>query len=314
VARGVVTLSRSPIELSDIASQAIETASPLLEQRAQELVVSVPKTGLAVNADPIRMAQVVANLLTNASKYTPPRGHVWLTASREGDDAVIRVRDDGEGIPADLLPNVFNLFVQGTRTIARSEGGLGLGLALVKSFVALHSGTVTATSEGTGQGSEFVVRLPALRLAVPLIQPVRTPSIPIHPGKRILLVDDNLDAGEMLAELLRAIGHDVELAGDGPTALKTLQGFEPEVAILDIGLPVMDGFELARRIRERSPTPPRLIALTGYGRDADIAQSRASGFEAHLVKPVEVPMLVAALDPTLVTGAHLRRPWLDPAP
>ncbi|HEY8927298.1 MAG TPA: ATP-binding protein, partial [Polyangia bacterium] len=244
VARGLISLSRARIEVSDILSKAIEMASPLLEQRSQQLVVTAPQHGLSIDADPLRMAQVVSNLLTNAAKYTPPGGHVWLTAAMEGGDAVIRVRDDGDGIGPDLLPHVFDLFVQGPRTIARSEGGLGLGLALVKNLVALHGGTVAATSEGLGRGSEFVVRLPAL----PAAARAATESSPAfqiteRAGKRILVVDDNEDARELLGEMLRTIGHDVELAADGPSALDKLETFRAEVAILDLGLPVMDGYE-----------------------------------------------------------------------
>ena len=251
-----------------------------------------------LNADPLRLAQVVANLLTNAAKYTPPGGHVWLSAALEGRDVVIRVRDDGEGIAPDLLPKVFDLFVQGSRTVARSEGGLGLGLALVKSFVALHDGTVSASSAGPGQGSEFVVRIPA-RVATDLAAPPlpRAPAAVAAEGRRILVVDDNLDAGEMLAELLGTFGHEVKVAHDGPSALQQLKDFPADVAILDLGLPGMDGFELARRVREqREHDLPRLIALTGYGLDRDFARSRAVGFDAHLVKPVnEAALLFAAI-------------------
>ena len=184
------------------------------------------------------------------------------------------------------------------RTVARSEGGLGLGLALVKSFVTLHGGTVAATSEGPGRGSEFVVRIPALALNEVNVPKGETPP-PMSPeGKRILVVDDNEDAREMLADLLRDLGHEVVVADDGPSALHRLDGFSAEVAILDLGLPVMDGFELERRVRERqSSTRPRLIALTGYGRERDFAQSRAVGFDAHLVKPVDMSALIAAISP-----------------
>jgi CheY-like chemotaxis protein len=244
------------------------------------------------------MAQVVSNLLTNAAKYTPPGGHVWLSASLEADEVVIRVRDDGDGIGPDLLPNVFDLFVQGPRTIARSEGGLGLGLALVKNLVALHGGRVSATSRGHGHGSEFVVRVPALpRAPKHAAPPAPIVEIAGHAGKRILLVDDNEDARELLGEMLRTMGYDVELAPDGPAALDKLATFAADVAILDLGLPVMDGFELARRISDTRANPrPRLVALTGYGREADMARTRAAGFDAHLVKPVHVPALVSAVD------------------
>lgn len=315
VARGLISLSRAPTEVAEVLAEAVEMASPLLEQRAQDLVFSVPKSGLAIKADRMRLAQVVANLLTNAAKYTPPHGHVWLDAFLEAGQVVIRVRDDGEGIGPELLPHVFDLFVQGRRTIARSEGGLGLGLALVKSLVALHDGTVSAASAGPGRGSEFVVRIPALVEVGP--RPSPTGAHPAQPrpaqtGKRILLVDDNHDAGEMLAEVLRALGHEVAVAEDGPSALRQLSAFPAEVAILDLGLPVMDGFELARRVcEERGAARPRLIALTGYGRERDFAQSRAVGFDAHLVKPVDVDTLIATIeepaaarrDPTDAEGA-----------
>jgi CheY-like chemotaxis protein len=223
---------------------------------------------------------------------------VWLSADLEDGNAVIRVRDDGEGIGPDLLPKVFDLFVQGARSIARSEGGLGLGLALVRSLVTLHGGTVTATSDGPGLGSEFVVRVPALPLGA---RPAPSPPAGVQPaghaGKRILVVDDNDDARELLAEMLRTMGHDVELAADGPRALEKLRTFAADVAILDLGLPVMDGFELARRILDSQPnTHLRLIALTGYGRQADISRTRAVGFDAHLVKPVHLGRLVSAID------------------
>jgi len=298
VARGLISLSRATIEVSEILSKAVEMASPLLEQRNQHLVVSAPSTGLPLEADSMRMAQVVANLLTNAAKYTPPGGHVWLSAGLEDLDVVIRVRDDGEGIGPDLLPKVFDLFVQGPRTFARSEGGLGLGLALVKSLVTLHGGTVDATSRGPGLGSEFVVRVPALVLAARRsVSPPAPLHIAGHAGKRILLVDDNEDARELLAEMLRTMGHEVELAPDGPSALDKLQRFNADVAILDLGLPVMDGFELGRRILDaRTGESPRLIALTGYGRDADVVRTRALGFDAHLVKPVNVPLLASAIE------------------
>ena len=299
VARGLISLSKQPVEAAEIVDKAVEMVTPLLTQRAQHLKVTVPRTGLRLNADPVRMAQVIANLLDNAAKYTTEGGRVWVNAAREAESIVIRVRDDGGGITADLLPKVFDLFVQGAQSVARPEGGLGLGLALVKSFVSLHGGTVSAASDGPGRGSEFVVRLPAMATAE---QPVAWPAERAPhaaAGKHILVVDDNEDAGEMLAELLRALGHEVQVAPDGPTALRRLREFQADVAILDLGLPVMDGFELARQVRAQEGNGhPRLIAVTGYGRDRDIAASRAAGFDVHLVKPVDVDALVAALDPS----------------
>jgi PAS domain S-box-containing protein len=298
LARGLISLSKAPIEVSEILSKAVEMAGPLFEQRNQKLIVSASRPALSIDADAMRIAQVVSNLLTNAAKYTPPGGNVWLSAELEGNEAVIRVRDDGEGIGPDLLPHVFDLFVQGQRSIARSEGGLGLGLALVKSLVALHGGTVSATSQGPGHGSEFTVRVPALAAAPRSVAPP-PPAYKIagRAGTRILVVDDNEDARELLAEMLRTIGYAVELAPDGGTALEKLKTFAADVAILDLGLPGIDGFELARRIFDARMNPRlRLIALTGYGRQTDIARTRAVGFAAHLVKPVNVPALVAEIE------------------
>jgi PAS domain S-box-containing protein len=298
VTRGLVSLSRVPLETAAVLARATEMASPLLEQREQHLVVTVPAHGLPMSADPLRLAQVISNLLANAAKYTPPHGHIWLSAAREDGDVVIRVRDDGDGIGPDLLPHVFDLFVQGAQTVARSGGGLGLGLALVKSFVTLHGGTVSAASAGAGLGSEFVVRIPTISLAeAPAPEPVAPPPRAAQ-AKRILVVDDNDDAREMLAEVLRDLGHHVEVAHDGPAALLQLKGFAAEVAILDIGLPVMDGFELAQRVfAQQTALRPRLIALTGYGQARDIAQGRAVGFDAHLVKPVDLSALLTAIGP-----------------
>ena len=299
VTRGSIALSRQPIEVADLVAKAVEMVSPRLTQRAQHLSVTVPKTGLRVSADPMRMAQVLANLLDNAAKYTTPGGRVWVSAARDGASVVIRVRDDGGGIAPELLPKVFDLFVQGAQSVERPEGGLGLGLALVKSFVLLHGGSVSAASDGPGHGSEFVVRLPLLATAEMTARPVAEASaLPALQGKRILVVDDNEDAGEMLAEVLRTMGHEVQVALDGPTALRQLRAFPAEVAILDLGLPVMDGFELARQVRaQQTNARPRLIAVTGYGRDRDIAESRSAGFDVHLVKPVDITTLVNALDP-----------------
>ncbi len=297
VARGQISLSRVPTAVSEVVARAVEMVSPLLELRAHHLAISVAQPNLTVNADPLRLAQVLANLLSNAAKYTPPRGHLWLTAALEGENVVVRVRDDGDGLSPELLPRVFDLFVQGSRTAARSEGGLGLGLALVRSFVALHEGTVVATSEGLGKGSEFVVRIPAIRDTASTAPPLRDLPGSTARGRRILVVDDNEDARELLAELLRSLGHEVAVAEDGPTALEQLREFRAEVAILDLGLPVMDGFELARRVREQQgAAAPRLIALTGYGLDRDLAQTRAAGFAVHLVKPVDAADLVSAIE------------------
>jgi len=297
IARGKIDLQRESVEVWDIAAKAIEMASPLLEQRVQQLTVDVPRAGLLVNGDAIRLAQVLANLLTNAAKYTPPRGNIQLWAAREGAEVVISVRDDGPGIQPSLMPRIFDLFVQGQRTIERAEGGLGLGLALVKNLVMLHGGSV-AVRNRTPSGSEFSVRLPLLEAGA--LQPKAAAwSAPVttRTPRRVLVVDDNEDAAELLSELLRSMGHDVRVAYDGPQALEALRSFAAEVGLLDIGLPVMDGFELARRIREQQGGKPlRLIAVTGYGQEHDRERTRSTGFDRHLTKPVDLDDLVAAIE------------------
>jgi len=236
----------------------------------------------------------VANLLTNAAKYTEPGGRVRLAAAEHGGRIEIRVEDTGTGIAPDLLPRVFDMFVQGQRSAARSEGGLGLGLALVRSLVGLHGGEVSAHSPGPGQGSTFIVRLPGMRGAAPTRPPSQEFLLPTTP-RRVLIVDDNEDAAETLAEMIAEADHKVEVAHDGPAALAIVQRFHPEIAILDIGLPVMDGYELAARLRERFGPGLRLIAVTGYGQDHDRARSRHAGFEHHLVKPVKLRDLARCL-------------------
>ena len=294
VTRGLVELKRETLQLSAVVARGVEMASPLLEQRRHLFSSEVPE-GLWLDGDETRIAQVFGNLLNNAAKYTPPGGIVSIRADRDGDELVVRVRDNGNGIRPDLLPQVFDLFVQGDRSIERGEGGLGIGLTLVRTFVSMHGGTVKAFSEGAGKGSEFVVRLPALREATAQELPSPLRAAPAGKGLRVLLVDDNEDAAQMLGEVLTAGGHQVRVAHDAPGALLAARGFVPEVAVLDIGLPVMDGYELARRLRGEQGEI-RLIAVTGYGQESDRERGRAAGFEAHLIKPVDVGRLLAALD------------------
>ena len=294
IARGKLELKRERVELSSVVGRAVEIASPAFEQQRHRLEVDVPTAGLLVDGDPMRLAQVFSNLLTNAAKFTPPGGRVWVEARREADEVVVAVRDEGVGIEPELLPRVFDLFVQGRQTTDRARGGLGLGLALVKNLVALHGGQVSARSEGSGHGTELVVRLPLAvgAASTPPRAPDRADATPSR-AARVLVVDDNPDAAETLADLLAMEGHQVEVANDGPRALEVLSRFHPHIAILDIGLPVMDGFELARRVRAALPEdPPTLIALTGYGQQQDRDRSSAAGFAAHFVKPIDPEVLL----------------------
>jgi len=296
IAQGKVQLDRKPVELARVVDKAIESAAPLIEERRHQLQVDVP-TGLWLDADETRVCQVLSNLLTNAAKYTDQGGTVQIAAARDGDELVITVRDTGMGIPPELLPHLFDRFVQGKRTIDRAEGGLGLGLSIVRSLVKLHGGSVEARSAGRCQGSEFLVRLPALASEVKRPERHRTPPAGSHAiafDKRVLVVDDNVDAADLLSDALEGLGYETRTAYDGPSAIEVAAQFDPDVALLDIGLPAMDGYELARRLRGRpfSTKPLWLIALTGYGRDTDRARAREAGFDAHMVKPIDI----AALD------------------
>lgn len=302
VTRGKIELKVERVALARVTDKAVEMASLLVEQRRHQLQVEV-EPGLEWEGDPVRLAQVVSNLLTNAARYTEPGGRLWLRARRDGLDAVeISVRDTGIGLAPEVREQVFELFFQGKRGIDRAEGGLGIGLALVKNIVELHGGSVHAHSAGRGLGSEFVVRLP-LRSAVALQAPVELPARePAGAPQRVLLVDDNADGADTLGRLLRAHGHTVEVHHDPVSALAALERFSPTVALLDIGLPVLDGYQLAARIRARpSGEGCRLVALSGYGQAADHARSQAAGFERHLVKPVDpadAARVVAAAPPT----------------
>lgn len=296
VTRGKIELQRERCEVSAVLAKAVEQASLLLEQRSHTLHVDVP-AGLTFDCDPVRMAQVIANLLTNAARYTDIGGQIHLSAKAGGDEHLaISVRDNGSGIDAELLPRVFELFYQGGRGVDRAEGGLGIGLALVRSLVEQHGGTVEARSEGKGRGSEFIVRLPWRRADAAGTAPAsQVDPQPVANGARVLLVDDNRDAAETMAQLLRLYGYQLEVFHDPVSALAALDRVKPDVAILDIGLPVMDGYELGRCIRQQCGAACTLVALTGYGQDTDRARSDAAGFDHHLVKPVALEALVQVL-------------------
>ena len=291
ITRGTIELHEERVTLADVVTRAIETTSPLLEQRRHPLVVSVPDT-FVVRGDPGRLAQVFGNLLANASKYSDPGTEIQVWARALGDRVEVRVRDRGIGIRADQLERVFDLFVQQPQSLDRSAGGLGLGLAIVQNLVKAHRGSVRAESGGLGVGSEFIVDLPLAISDPETSKP--TSSVSDHDERgaamhRVLVVDDNEDAAETLAHLLEAMGHRVQVAFDGKTALDVAATFHPEVALLDIGLPVMDGYELASRLK-RMPggADVRLIAITGYGQARDRAAALQAGFSEHVVKPVDV--------------------------
>jgi signal transduction histidine kinase/ActR/RegA family two-component response regulator len=298
IVRGKVELKHERVNISDVVAKAIELASPLIEQRRHTLDVQVPRHGLQVDGDSLRLAQVISNLLANAAKYTEQGGNIAVIADRIANDAVVRVRDNGMGIAPEILPRIFDLFVQERQTLDRSQGGLGLGLTIVRSLVHSHGGTVTAHSNGPGCGSEFVVSLPLCAPADAAADPAVQGSVRAAasaagtPDTRILVVDDNEDAADMLVEVLTAEGYRVRAANDGPAAIRVAAEFKPHVAVLDIGLPVMDGYELAERLRQLPElTAIRLFAVTGYAQEADRKRSAAAGFDGHFAKPLDLDVL-----------------------
>lgn len=294
ITSGKVHLRSEPVELTVIVALAVEAATPLVEWRRHELTVAVPAETLHLTGDAARLEQVIVNLLTNAAKYTDEGGHLWLSLERDGDTAVVRVRDNGIGISADLLPHVFDLFTQEDRSLDRSQGGLGIGLSLVRSLVEMHGGTVTANSE-PGRGSEFVVRLPlSSAVAEPSARPL--PRAAAGAACRVLVVDDSVDTTHSLALLLSAAGHRVRTANDGPGALAALTQESADAVLMDIGLPGIDGYEVARRIR-RQPGAERmvLVAMTGYGQERDRQLAREAGFDHHMVKPADLDELLRIL-------------------
>ncbi len=296
VTRGKIQLQKRPLELVAAVGRALEAARPFSESRGHTLRAELPVGPVWTEADPVRLEQVLTNLLHNAAKYSERGGLITLTLAREGREAVVRVADTGMGIPADALPHLFEPFMQVARTLDRAQGGLGLGLTLVKRLVEMHGGRVEVASEGVGRGSVFTVRLPVLPEArVPVVPEAARPEreTPAE-GRRVLVVDDNVDAAALLGEVLELDGHQVTVVHDGLAALERVGGVDPDVVFLDIGLPGMDGYEVARRMR-RQPggAELRLVALTGYGQASDRQRSREAGFDTHLVKPVELDTLRA---------------------
>ena len=302
ITRGTVELRQTETEIAPLIAKAIEMASMLFEQRRQHLTIDVPPLGLLWYGDSGRLTQVISNLLTNAARYTAPGGQIKVSVQRDGDHVVISVEDNGQGLSPEVLPHLFDMFYQGKRKVDRAEGGLGIGLSLAKNLVELHGGTISARSEGPGRGSEFKVRLPlpAQGLLTRKALGAEADDAPkAGVSRRVLVVDDNVDAADSLAAVLVGSGHLVEVAYDPIAALQLVETFKPEVAFLDIGLPVMDGYELASRIRQKLPDrSARLFALTGYGLESDQQRSVAAGFDAHLVKPVTMDLVLDLVNRT----------------
>ncbi len=304
VMRGKIELRKEVVNLATVVSRAVETAKPLIDAHGHELELSLPAEPVVLDADPIRLAQVIGNLLTNSAKYTEPGGRIWLAVDRDREHAVVSVRDNGIGIAAETLPHIFSLFVQVDQATTRSQGGLGIGLTLVQNLVDMHGGEVRAFSAGLGTGCEVQVRLPLLiqPSAVPAPEPAQSQQAEsLGASHRLLVVDDNQDAANTLAMLLRMQGHDVQVAHNGPAALDIAASHCPDLVFLDIGMPGMDGYEVARRLR-RIPALESvvLVALTGWGQQEDRRRSAAAGFDHHLVKPPE-PQVVEQLLASLST-------------
>ena len=296
IASGKVELRKETVPLAEVLNKAVEMASPLLEQKQHRLLVDV--AAVRWHGDPARLAQVVSNLLSNAARYTPAGGHVTLATRIKGAAVQIQVTDDGNGIAPSLLPQIFDLFVQGDRQLDRAKGGLGIGLALVRNLVQMHGGEVSAYSAGEGRGSTFTITLPdSLVAASELAAAEAAPAAPLQAGgTRVLVVDDNQDAADSLSDLLAALGYRAEVAYDPAQAIALASAAMPEVAILDIGLPGMDGFELAGHLRGLAGGAGlKLVALSGYGQENDKTRSREAGFAAHLVKPINITDLQVSL-------------------
>jgi len=297
ITRNRLELRRDRVELASIIQHAVEACRSMAESANHELDISLPPEPIYLNADSVRLAQVFSNLLFNACKYTERGGHIWLTVERQGSDAVVIVRDTGVGIPPDMLPKVFEMFTQLARTLERSQGGLGVGLTLVKRLIEMHDGTVTAHSQGQGQGSEFVVRLPILIERPQAGQsPAPTDENVSITSRRILVVDDNRATTCTHATLLQQTGNEVHIAQDGMEAVEKAETLKPDIILLDIGLPKLNGYDTCRAIREQPwGKDIIIIAQTGYGQEDDRRRAQEAGFDGHLVKPVDHTVLVKML-------------------
>jgi CheY-like chemotaxis protein len=312
VSSGKLVLQMQPVDLRDVIATAIETSKPLIDAAGHGLSVDLPLLPVPVDVDPVRISQVVSNLLSNAAKYTPHGGRIVLTARIEGNEAVVTVRDNGVGIAADMLAAVFEMFTQVARSIERANGGLGIGLSLVRRLVELHGGAVSAQSAGVGLGSSFAVRLPLMTAA--LVASPKPAAADAQHGEQsvalqVLVADDNVDAAATLAALLEIAGHTVRVVHDGAAAVEEAARFQPDLVFLDIGMPLMDGYEAARRLRQLPALDGvMLVALTGWGTEEDRARSRAAGFDRHLLKPALPDDVEAVLAAATSATAAARAP------
>jgi CheY-like chemotaxis protein len=294
--RGKIELRRDVLDATPILDSAAATVRTLVKERKHSLDLAVDRGNLWVKVDPTRLEQVVVNLLNNAAKYSENAGHILLSARHEANEVVINVKDKGVGISPEKLPEMFELFAQGDRSLARSEGGLGIGLTVVKKLVEMHGGTITATSEGPGKGSEFVIRLPAAKRPAKVLPTTEGPTEMACKQARILVVDDNADTAQGMARLLTRLGHEVATAHSGPKAIEEARAHRPEFVFLDIGLPGMSGYEVASKLRqEECCAKAVIVAISGYGQNEDRRQSKEAGFDHHLIKPLNYDALLALL-------------------
>jgi PAS domain S-box-containing protein len=307
-----IELNKEFSSLDKIIRQAIETSGPLIDAQQHQLTIDTPGLEINVDADVVRLTQVFANLLNNAAKYTPRGGSISVKVEQQGDWVTVRIIDTGIGIPTELLGRVFDIFMQVDQSLERAQGGLGIGLSLVKRLVEMHGGTVEARSRGAGAGSEFVVRLPTAQKSTALTEPLADNDVRTPPrSHRILVVDDNRDAAASLAMLLTMMGHETKTANDGLAAIEIAEDFKPDVALLDLGMPKLNGYETARRLRQHAwGSKMMLVALTGWGQDADRRRSSDAGFNRHLVKPVDIAEIERLLASAAGTGAQAPNPPL----
>jgi signal transduction histidine kinase/ActR/RegA family two-component response regulator len=311
ITRGKIELHKEPTDIAAVVNCAVETSRPLIDSGGHQLSISLPPDPFIITGDQVRLIQAVANLLNNAAKYTDAGGQIWLTVGRDHDRVTISVRDSGIGIPKDMLPRVFDMFTQVESHAGRSHGGLGIGLTLVKSLIELHGGTVTAHSEGLDRGSEFVIKLPVQveHTNNGKTRPVDQTSAGLTP-RRVMVVDDNRDVAESMGMLLKLLGADVHVVYSGAEALQALDAYRPSVVLMDIGMPGIDGLEVARRIRQQPQFADlKLISLTGWGQEEDRLRSQSAGFDYHLVKPVSVNTLETLLaDTEAIADGPVRAP------